>query len=315
MTKRIVATALVVLGCLSTSALAQFQEGSKKGVQMGAAGVQKWQAGMTVKAVGGPCTGIIGYVPIPREWPEQSVQIANEEVTPNTKIDYETIEGGAKIMSIKMPRIGPNEEAKGIITFEIRRHALLAPKNTSIFEMPDTKKLPRDVRVWLGPSPLIEVKSPKIKSILKDIPEKEKAWQQVEAVYDYVREKVEYKKQPVKGALAALRDGNGGDEDQTSLFIAICRTMDIPARTVWVHGHCYPEFYLADDDGEGHWIPCEVGTTRCFGSMQDTRPILQKGDNFRPPFNRKERQRYLAEYLTGAGGQPKCHFIRQPVGQ
>ena len=34
--------------------------------------------------------------------------------------------------------------------------------------------------------------------------------------------------------------------------------------------------------------------------MQDTRPVLAKGDNFRPPYESKERMRYIKEYLTGA---------------
>jgi hypothetical protein len=50
---------------------------------------------------------------------------------------------------------------------------------------------------------------------------------------------------------------------------------------------------------------------RSFGGINDTRPILQKGDNFRPPYNRHDRQRYLAEYLTGSGGKPQAKFIRQ----
>jgi hypothetical protein len=51
--------------------------------------------------------------------------------------------------------------------------------------------------------------------------------------------------------------------------------------------------------------------------MLDTRPVLAKGDNFRPPYETKERQRYIKEYLTGApataqgGGRPSVQFIRQ----
>ena len=52
---------------------------------------------------------------------------------------------------------------------------------------------------------------------------------------------------------------------------------------VWVPGHCYPEFYLEDAEGRGHWIPCQAAGTRAFGSMPEHRPILQKGDNFRVP--------------------------------
>ena len=96
---------------------------------------------------------------------------------------------------------------------------------------------------------------------------------------------------PAQGALAALKDGTGDCEELTSLFIAICRAANIPARTVWVPGHCYPEFYLVDDKGEGHWFPCQSAGKREFGGISETRPILQKGDSFRPPKGTKERQR------------------------
>ena len=116
-----------------------------------------------------------------------------------------------------------------------------------------------------------------------------------------------------------MRDGTGDCEEITSLFIAICRAADIPARTVWVPGHCYPEFYLEDDKGQGHWFPCQSAGAREFGGISELRPILQKGDNFRPPKNSHERQRYMAEYLTGSpspgGGKPQVKFIREAVAK
>ena len=110
---------------------------------------------------------------------------------------------------------------------------------------------------------------------------------------------------PLRGAIAAIKDGTGDCEDMTSLFIALCRASNIPSRTVWVQGHCYPEFYLEDDKGEGHWFPCQAA-----GS------VLQKGDNFKPLNGKGERQRYLAEFLTGAdsGGKPRITPIRELLG-
>jgi hypothetical protein len=99
------------------------------------------------------------------------------------------------------------------------------------------------------------------------------------------------------------------------LFIALCRASEVPARMVWVQGHCYPEFYLQDAEGGEHWFPCQVAGSRAFGSMPDHRPILQKGDNFRSPKNRRERKRYLPETLDGAGGRPSVKFVRQLVSR
>jgi len=130
---------------------------------------------------------------------------------------------------------------------------------------------------------------------------------------------VKYENGPLKGAKAALKDGVGDCEELTSLFIAICRAADIPARTVWVEGHCYPEFYLEDKAGKGHWFPCQAAGSREFGGITEFRPILQKGDNFRPPSGGKERQRYMAEFLTGSkaknAGEPQHQFVRKNLGK
>ena len=75
--------------------------------------------------------------------------------------------------------------------------------------------------------------------------------------------KVEYRFDPkIKEARAALDDGYGDCEELTSLFIAMCRINKIPARAVWVPGHCYPEFYLEDEQGNGHWYPCQAAGQR-----------------------------------------------------
>ena len=74
----------------------------------------------------------------------------------------------------------------------------------------------------------------------------------------------------------------------------------MPARTVWVPGHCYPEFYLEDAEGKGHWFPCQAAGVRSFGGIDEKRPILQKGDNFTVP-KRREKQRYVSEFLKGDG--------------
>jgi hypothetical protein len=82
-----------------------------------------------------------------------------------------------------------------------------------------------------------------------------------------------------------------------------------------VQGHCYPEFYLQDKSGNGHWFPCQAAGSREFGGIAETRPILQKGDNFKPHPGQKKHQRYLAEFLTGTpvgnATKPSIKPIRQ----
>ena len=110
---------------------------------------------------------------------------------------------------------------------------------------------------------------------------------------------MQYRESELKGAVQTLHDGQGDCEAMTSLFIALCRAHKIPARMVWVTDHSYPEFYLVDDQQQGHWLPCQVSGARAFGEMPETRVILQKGDNFRIP-ETKERRRYVAVQLKAA---------------
>ena len=93
------------------------------------------------------------------------------------------------------------------------------------------------------------------------------------AIYDFVNLNLTYDTNPAyayKGAVNALATGRGICEEFATLFVALCRAVDIPARVVagyWLQGavppgqalsigaesHAWAEFYLA---GVG-WIPVE----------------------------------------------------------
>ena len=81
--------------------------------------------------------------------------------------------------------------------------------------------------------------------------------------------------------MEAIEKGSGDCNELTSAFIAICRASGIPARTVQIPGHCYPEFYLQDETDKGHWFPAEVSGTEDFGGVFTHTPIMQKGDAFK----------------------------------
>jgi len=291
-----------------------------KGTQLGKELTSRYQIGMIVKAVGGPCNGLVATAPVPVDWPEQKVQIVSEELSPVVqKIDYRMVAGTVKQMLVSMPYVPPGIEGKALVTVEVQRYSLLPPADTGIFVLPNDKKLPREIKPYLLPSPKIESNDFKIRNVAKQLMKdhaEDAAWEKVEAIYDYTREKVQYVNGPLKGALRALNEGTGDCEELTSLFIALCRASNIPARTVWVPDHCYPEFYLEDAQGQGYWFPCQAAGTREFGGITEHRPVLQKGDNFMVPEKRGDPMRYVAEYLTGlsnAGGRPSVRFIRTAV--
>ena len=313
---RVISVTLALAVLMASAAMAQFKKAEEGGSQFGQTLTQRWRAGVIVTAASGPCFGIEAYVPIPTDWPEQTVTVVEEDITSNARVRYELVQGGTvKLMMVGIRSLQRGQEARAVVTVQIERSSQEPPQDTSIYKLPNERKLPKEVRYnYTGSSPLIEVRNAKIRKLAKEIGvDEETAWRRVEAIYDWVRENVEYKNGPIKGALAALRDGTGDCEELSSLFIAICRAGGIPARTVWVPGHCYPEFYLVDEEENGHWFPCQAAGSRAFGGIPEHRPILQKGDNFRPPHNARDRQRYMAEHLTGKGGKPTVKWVKELV--
>ena len=290
------------------------------GVQLDKERVQRVKLGIIVTAGAGGCSGMYGTVPVPIDWPEQTVKIVDEELSPHVrKIEYRMVDGTVKQMVVRIANLKGGESARAMVTVDVRRRSILAPADTSGLALADKAKLDADpkLKAYLRPSPKIESGDKRIVTAAKEVAaSKENAWEKVEAIYDWVREKVEYRNGPLKGAVAALKDGNGDCEELTSLFIAMCRAAGIPARTVWVPGHCYPEFYLVDADGNGHWFPCQAAGTRAFGGIPEFRPILQKGDNFFDKDRPRERLRYMSEHFTCKivkGAPPTVKFIRQDV--
>jgi hypothetical protein len=310
-----IATMAAVLGFFwaAVPALGQVEPALGSEIRLDQQETQRWRVGLTISALSGPVSGMSATVPVPTDWPEQTVRIVEEDISPSVqRVSYRTIAKGVKQMVIRIPKLARGETASALVTFEVTKHTILPPLDPSQLRVP--KKIPRDVRRYLAPSPYIEVRDKRIRSLARELTADQKeGWETVETIYDWVRKNIEYKNGKLKGAVAALRDGDGDCEELTSLFIALCRANKIPARTVWIPRHCYPEFYLEDGQGNGHWLPCQIAGGREFGGMHEFKPILQKGDNFKVP-EKKKPQRYVAEFLTGQqmkNGKPTVRFVRE----
>jgi len=270
-----------------------------------------WRFGVVISTPEGAASGLVATLPVPMDWPEQQVKLTDEQKSPGARVTYRTLDGGVKQMVVSIAKLAAGEEASAIVTFEVTKHRILQPTDTSGLVAP--AKTGRELARFLAPSPCIESTDPKIKSLAPDITAgKADGWQQSEAIYTWVRANVKYEfAEQIKPAVAALADGQGDCEELSSLVIALCRASKIPARAVWVPGHTYPEFYLVDPAGQGHWYPCQAaGEARQCGSMLEDRPILQKGDNFRVPEERQPH-RYVQQRLSAknAVGSPRAKFV------
>ena len=276
--------------------------------------VERWQIGLTVESPG-TCTGILATVPVPMDWPEQRIREVAREVSPQVaSIRERTLDGGVRQLLISIPRLNAGQTASALLTLEVWKRTLLTPRETDALKAPT--EADRELRRYLGRSPMIETTDREIQRIVREIVvDQPSDWASALAIYNWVRENVRYEFDvELKGALTALRAGQGDCEELTSLFVAFCRVNDIPARSVWIPGHCYPEFYLEDAAGQGHWFPCQAAGTFQFGELTETRPILQKGDRFQVPGEHGDK-RYVSETFRArdATVNPRVQFIRKKL--
>ncbi|HZN35448.1 MAG TPA: transglutaminase-like domain-containing protein [Pirellulaceae bacterium] len=275
---------------------------------------QKWEFGVSIRAMGGPCAGLVGTFPLPADWPEQQVKVVGEAISPHVRSHSIRASEGLKQMLFEVPQLAVGETATCFITLEVVKTAQQPPADTSGLVVP--KDPPREIRKYLGVSPLIESTHAKVKMLARDLTAgKTSAWEQVQAIQSGVRDRVQFEKETknvFRGAAGALRDGKADKEDLTATFVAVCRAAKIPARMVWVLDYCYAEFYLDDAAGKGGWYPCIVHDDVPLGAVKDFRPILEKGDNFKVP-EEKAPLRFVPEFLTGkgGGGRPSVEFRRR----
>jgi transglutaminase-like putative cysteine protease len=302
---------LALLGLFGASALAAAES---PGIRFGPTTVSQWRFGLTIRAVS-DVTGVHATLPIPMDWPEQRVKVLHEEKSPQVaKLNYRTLGDGVRQLIVNVPKLPAGQEASAVLTLEVTKHQILEPADPTVFRLATANvKLTK----YLTPSPYIESTDARIKSLAAEISSgKSSAWERAAAPFDWVRSHVKYEfAEQIKPGLAALQDGYGDCEELTSLVIALWRAGKIPGRAVWVPGHCYPEFCLADEKGQLHWLPCQAaGADRQFGSMIEDRPILQKGDNFRVPEERAP-QRYVKQFLSAkdAAVTPEVKFIMERV--
>lgn len=275
-----------------------------------------WEFGLKINATG-EARGVTATVPIPMEWPEQEIEMLVEQKSDNIgKFVLKNPTKHTRQFTFKVNRIASGHSETAFIRFNVKKRMIVAPTDSSQFVI--TEKVPTKVRTFLKPSPYIESNDKQIREIAQSLTDESlTGWDQVEKNLRWVRDNIDYKfDKQIHSCLRALQVKHGDCEELSSLFIAICRAQDIPARAVWIPDHTYPEFYLSDKHGNGHWFPCQAAGNYEFGSMTERKPILQKGDRFRIPGERNE-VRYLRPTLVArhAPGGVSIEWIARQVKQ
>lgn len=288
------------------------QEPASLGISFGVTVPSDWEFGLQINS---PAASkkISATFPVPRAWPEQEVELLEEFQSDNVSMfDREKPTKWTEQFAFSIKQMAAGQSEKAYVRFRVKKKMIQAPKDTTVFVK--AKKVSGDLKGFLKPSPLIESKNKRIRTIATDLEDDSlNAWDQVEKNYQWVRENITYKFDKVnRSCLEALDNGHGDCGELSSLFIAICRAQGVPARAVWIPGHTYPEFYLHDNEGKGHWFPCQAAGTYAFGSMAEIRPILQKGDRFKMPGEKKD-VRYVRPSVQAFGAPVGIQWIRREV--
>jgi len=291
------------------------------GIELVAPRKMEMKFGMKFLSNANFCTDLYATIPFPMNWPEQKVTVLNSSIPEGAVLDRRDLpinskqNALARQLLMKIPNLGPGRQLDLVVTVEVEKSFINAPADPTGFVIP--RKIGNELRFFVGKgSPYIDHELGEVRKVAKQIADDkpENAWAHVERIYDWVRDSIEYRKGKIRHMRDTLKDKKGDCEEMTGLFVAICRASNIPARCVWIPEHCYPEFYLEDPQGVGHWFPCQVAGERQFGQMHDYRPILQKGDRFKVP-EENAPQRYIAEYFTckqraaGPGVNPSVEQI------
>ena len=268
-----------------------------------------WKFGVRITGTGNTRNVQVTF-PLPVDWKDQKIKVLSIDGTQNTKGGrIKKLGQDASQFFFKVPELNVGDVAEATVTVEIEKLESQPPIDPDQFVF--SKKNSRKLRNYLTPSPFIESNDDRIKEIAErlEIDDSLSAWQQVEAIYRWVRENIQYEfDTEIRSCLQALDAGHGDCEELSSLFIALCRARGIPARAVWIPEHTYPEFYLEDAEGNGRWFPCQAAGTYAFGHMPEARPILQKGDKFKVKGHPRPL-RYIQPTMQAYGDSPTWEWL------
>lgn len=274
---------------------------------------QKWRVGVVLVTGSNPVKDVFTYIPIPREWPEQSVAVFEEDIPVEFAVQKIDELDGLDRLILRGRLIPPKKKIVALQTFMVTTARVNAPPDTTIFTIPDSKE--KLAKKFTASGADISYRNNALRKQAEELIEAEgTAWQKVERIFDWVRENIDQGGGDPYGTITTFAKKSGHPEDVVGLFIAMCRANKIPARMVFVDGTQYAEFMLADPAGKLHWFPCDIVGIRAFGKIVEPKVILQKGDNIRVP-GVKRKKKFVAAYgeVKSATAPKLMQFVREPL--
>jgi len=278
-----------------------------------------WRVGVVIKTGREPIKDVLTYIPVPQQWPEQTVSIFKDDVPGNFEVqEVEQLQGLQRLV-LHGRSIESKQTVVALMTYSVTTRPINLPADTSIFRLPDHKD--KEVKGFLMTSEGINFRNKKLRKQAEELASAaDSDWDKAKAIYDWVRDNIEQLPEVPNaqylGAQAAFVKREGYNDDVVSLFVAMCRSVRIPARTVYHDSGSDAEFMLDDSAGNHHWFPCDLVGLEAFGKSVEPKLILQKGDSIKVP-GEKGRRKFvpatgICKGLTGTVSPRAMNFVREP---
>jgi hypothetical protein len=246
--------------------------------------------------------------PVPTAFPEQKIESC-EVLTEGCEARVQPLSSGCAQLEMAARGI-----AKGQIIRAVAKMKITLLKQYHAFaqeQFPQQQpKLPAEIKKnYLQDSPGIQTSGGEVRKVAQAIAAEHKhPWDQAAAITEWIRKTIKAQIGPYTSVTKAMQKKTGDCEEMAAVFVALCRSLQIPARLVWVPNHNWAEFYLTNEKGEGQWIPAHTACYSWFGWTGAHELVLQKGDRIVHP-QKKNTQRLLEDWLQWQGARPEIRFV------
>ncbi len=258
----------------------------------------------------GPATQIKATTTAPSEFPEQQIEDLDVK-TQGCQAEVSMVGPGAAVLGLVAPSIRAGQMITAYADYKLKvykRYDAYSAENFSAQQPKPPREIARD---YLGLSPGIETNNRAVKQLRDQLcGAEDHPWAQTETFSKWVWENIEPRIQRFTSVKVALRERIGDCEERAAIFVALARAAGIPARLVWVPNHNWAEFYLTDNEGQGHWIPAHMSAYSWFGWTGAHEIVLQKGDRHEVPY-RRGTFRLIPDWASWSGSKPNIRWTAE----
>ena len=252
--------------------------------------------------------------PVPVACPEQKID-EEEVVTQGCEAQVRQVAPYARQLCLYVPQIVPGQKIVAVARFKLTLYKQFHGYRRGQFPEEQASPPAQVRRDYLGESPGIQTRSKEVVQLLGQLQEgTEHPWDLAQRFASWILKNIQPQIGAYTGVQTALQTRRGDCQEMAGIFIALCRAAGIPARLVWVPDHNWSEFYLTDNQGQGHWLPVHTGCYFWFGWTGAHELVIQKGDRIQVP-EKKRLYRLLEDWAQWSGRKPRIRYTAELTPQ